>query len=346
VAGVLAWDVLSWGDRLSLLRLAGPIDAARRAIARGEALVGARGDETVRQWLARYGQAPRLVELLWEPLAVAALNQPIDEAAAPLFLGVLGRMFSGDAGDASLIVPARPLTPLFVDPAAAYVEARGGAVRLGAPATLLIEAGRVCGVRVRGERIEAPVVIAAVPWFALGDLVPADLAAPAALADVTADARRTPWSPIVTVNLWFDRRVMDDLLVGLPGRVFQFVFDKGQVFGAGTSHLSLVASGAAAVVGRTNDELIGIALDETRAALPRVAAATLVRATAVREKRATFSLAPGLPPRPPTDIGVPGLLLAGDWVDTGLPATIESAVVSGHRAATLAAVRLGHAAHR
>jgi hypothetical protein len=290
----------------------------------------------VRAWLARHGQAPRLVELLWEPLAVAALNQSIDEAAAPLFLGVLARMFSDDPDDAALVVPARPLSALFIDPAVAYLEARGGEVRLGAPATLAIEDGRACGVLIRGERVEAPVVIAAVPWFALPAFGGDPAAAPASLRAVVADAERTPWSPIVTVNLWFDRRVMDGLVVGLPGRVFQFVFDKAQAFGAGASHLSLVASGAAAVVGRTNDELIAIALQETREALPRIAAARLVRATAVREKRATFSLAPGMPPRPPTDIGVSGLLLAGDWVDTGLPASIESAVVSGHRAAAVA----------
>ena len=61
----------------------------------------------------------------------------------------------------------------------------------------------------------------------------------------------------------------------------------------------------------------------------------LLRATVVREPRATFSLAPNEPPRPGTETGVHGLYLAGDWIDTGLPATIESAVRAGHRAAEL-----------
>jgi len=68
-------------------------------------------------------------------------------------------------------------------------------------------------------------------------------------------------------------------------------------------------------------------------ALPAARAARLLRSLVVRERRATFSLAPGQPPRPGTRTPVRGLLLAGDWVDTGLPATIEGAVVSGHRAA-------------
>jgi uncharacterized protein with NAD-binding domain and iron-sulfur cluster len=116
----------------------------------------------------------------------------------------------------------------------------------------------------------------------------------------------------------------------------QWAFDKRQAFGAGASHLSLVSSGAEAIVAWANADLIAIAVQEVREALPAARAAAVLRATVVREKRATFSLAPGQPARPSTRTAVPGLLLAGDWIDTGLPATIESAVVSGHRAAEAA----------
>ena len=156
----------------------------------------------------------------------------------------------------------------------------------------------------------------------------------------------------MTVNLWLDRQILPDAFVGLarphdavglrhvadstnrndsgvdgadPG------IDSGVVAKAG--HLSLVSSGAEAVLRQSNDELIALAWRELREAVPEAAAATLGRATVVREPQASFSLAPGQPARPGTRTAVPGLLLAGDWVDTGLPATIESAVVSGHRAA-------------
>jgi uncharacterized protein with NAD-binding domain and iron-sulfur cluster len=113
----------------------------------------------------------------------------------------------------------------------------------------------------------------------------------------------------------------------------QWVFDKRQVFGEAASHLSLVSSGASPLVDQTNAELVAAAHRELMDAMPEVRAAALVRATVVREPKATFSLAPGEPQRPGTTTGVPGLVLAGDWIDTGLPATIESAVRSGHRAA-------------
>jgi zeta-carotene desaturase len=142
----------------------------------------------------------------------------------------------------------------------------------------------------------------------------------------------------VTVNVWFDRPVIDDLFIGLPGRVMQWVFDKKKIWRTATApaHLSLVSSGAEAVLRRTNDELIQLAIDELRTALPAARDAQLLRATVVREPQATFSLAPDQPKRPENTTPVPGLLVAGDWTNTGYPATIESAVLSGRTAAAAA----------
>ena len=138
--------------------------------------------------------------------------------------------------------------------------------------------------------------------------------------------------PIVTVNLWFDDVVMREPLLGLPGRNFQWVFDRGAIVGGEVSHLSLTSSGAETIVALPNDALVKMALEEIRDALPAARRARFRKGLAVREKRSTFSLAPDAPPRPQTRTAIEGFLLAGDWIDTGLPATIESAVISGHRA--------------
>jgi zeta-carotene desaturase len=323
LAGVLAWDALSWSEKLSVLRVGATV--ARRAGPRG-----ADSGVTVKAWLERHGQAPRLIELFWEPLALAALNQPIDVAAVDTFVEVLRRMFGPDPDRASLVVPAVPLDELYAEPAREWLHARGSEVWTRAVAHVELGEERVCAVEVRGERLTAPTVICAAPWFALPEVFTGDVRA---LAPLVANAAGTASSPIVTVNLWYDRPVLEDLLVGLPGRVFQWVFDKGRVFGRSRSHLSLVASGAGPVVSRTNDDLVATAVDEVARAIPGIAAARLIHASAVRERNATFSLAPGQPSRPCTRTPVSGLFLAGDWVATGLPATIESAVVSGHWAA-------------
>ena len=95
----------------------------------------------------------------------------------------------------------------------------------------------------------------------------------------------------------------------------------------------MVSSGAVGIARKTSDEVIALAMDELRAAIPAARAAALTRATVVRERQATFSLAPGQPARPAAITPLPGFFLAGDWTDTGLPGTIESAAASGHLAA-------------
>jgi uncharacterized protein with NAD-binding domain and iron-sulfur cluster len=135
--------------------------------------------------------------------------------------------------------------------------------------------------------------------------------------------------------------VLAQPFVGLPGRSFQWAFDRAQVTPGESTSISMVCSGADAIVQLSNQAIVEAAHRELRQALPAAAAARLLRGTAVRERRATFSLAPGEPARPPTHTAVPGLWLAGDWIDTGLPATIESAVVSGHRAAAAVLEQLG-----
>ena len=325
LAGIVSWSALGWHDRLAALRM-GP--AIARAVRKPS---GATGIRNVRDWLQRHGQTPHLIELLWEPLAVATLNESIDVAAPEPFVHVLARMFGRRRHDASLGIPLKPLDALYADPARAFVVARHGEVRVNAPAKIAV--ADAVRVQVREEPLACRAIICAVPWYALEETI-----VPAGPLEATiAAARNTPASPIVTVNLWFDRQVMQGMFLGLPRRSMQWVFDKREVFGETASHLSLVSSGATDLVGRSNDEIIQLALLELRAALPPARFSNVRRAVVVRERRATFSVAPGLPDRPATQTAVPGLFLAGDWIDTGLPATIESAVVSGHAAAVAAA---------
>jgi uncharacterized protein with NAD-binding domain and iron-sulfur cluster len=290
----------------------------------------ASADETVAAWLTRRGQRGRIRQWLWEPLAVAALNQAPHEAAAEPFIRVLADMFGSRASDSSLVLPRTPLHEMYARPAFAYIQARGGEVRLNALARVRIENRRVAAVSVRGESIPVRHVVAAVPWFALETLLTGDTAP---MATIASAASRMTSQPIVTVNLWYDRPIMDDEFVGLPERAMQWVFDKRRAFGESASHLSLVASGADALVSQDRDALVTLAAREVAAGIPGALDAVLLRGTVIREKRATFSLAPGEPARPRVDTPVSGLFLAGDWIDTGLPGTIESASIAGHRAA-------------
>jgi len=332
LAGVLGWTGIPWRERMSVLKLARPLRRARLELQRTGS-VTADPPGTVSEWLTAHGQREALRKWLWEPLAVAALNQSPAVAAASPFVRVLAQMFGPDPRDSALALPARPLHEMYAEPARTFIESRGGAVRVNALARIVVERGEVSAVDIRGERIATRSVIAAVPWFDLGRLF--NPAPPPELAPVLASAARMESMPIVTVNLWYDGRVMDEPFVGLPDREMQWVFDKRIAFGGEASHLSLVSSGATRLTSMSRDELTMLAAREVEEAIPAARRDRLLRGTVVREKHATFSLAPGEPARPATKTAVRGLYLAGDWIDTGLPGTIESAVVSGHRAASI-----------
>src|SRR5206468_395059 len=107
------------------------------------------------------------------------------------------------------------------------------------------------------------------------------------IADTAARASKMDSSPIVTVNLWFDRPILHEPFIGLPGRTMQWVFDTRSTLGEQSSHLSLVSSGAASIAARSNEQLIATAYGEILEAFPESRAATLERAVVVREPRAT-----------------------------------------------------------
>lgn len=327
VAGVAAWRAIPPIDRLQLVRLAPALLRARAAVAARRATLPVRDDETVRAWLRRHGQGERVTALLWEPLAVAALNQSIDVAAARPFVRVLGQVLGAGAFDASIAVPSASLRSLFADPAVRWLASHGSDVQCHTIARVEVRAGRAARIIRRGAEPIAvggrPVVVA-VPWHGLARTMTGDTAP---IHDTLRAARTTAAVAIVCVNLWFDQPVLDVPMLGLEGRTFQWAL-------ARNGHVAMVMSAAESIVRRDNDAIASVALDDLRFAIALPRSARLVRTLVLRDARATFSLAPGSPPRPEARTGVAGLFLAGDWAATELPATIEGAVVAGHRAAS------------
>lgn len=333
ISAILKCDELSLRERLAVFRMIVPLCYAGRDKHSARCNSAARLNETVRDWLVRNGQGSKLRELLWEPLAVAALNQQPDQASALLFARVLANLSGPNPKDAVVGIPTKPLEQFYAQPARAFIESKGGEVRTRAPARIRVVNRRLVGVDVHGELLTGRTVIAAVPWFAFTRLFDHR---PPTLEGVISRAMDMGSEPIVTVNVWFTRPVMDQPFIGLIGRTMQWVFNKHFPFGSAGSHVVLVSSGAHRLMTATNTELIDLSLRELSAAIPSARGAGVIHATAFRERKATFSLAPGEPQRPDTKTPVAGLFLAGDWIETGLPGTIEGAVASGHRSAAAA----------
>ena len=227
LGGVIEWDALGWRDRLSVLRLGVPVRTEQRRLRGATGRMACSPEETVENWLVRNGQTPRLREMLWDPLALAALNQPPREAAAPTFVRVLAEMFGPDPQAASIAFPNVPLDEMYAAPARNYIEARAGEVWTNALARVIVESGRAVGVRARGGReIRAGAIVSTVPWFGLRTLFDE---VPPPVQRIVSDAARMASYPIVTVNLWLDRGVLGTPFLGLPGRTMQWAFDRGAI---------------------------------------------------------------------------------------------------------------------
>jgi zeta-carotene desaturase len=332
--GLLMWDAVPVRDRLSVRHLSHVLTSARRD---GAAATALRVDRslTVAQWLQQQHQTTEMRRWLWDPLVFAALNQSPDEAAARPFVRVLAEMFGPRPEDSAVGLPRVPLDELIALPAVRFIESRGGSVLMKRPAKIAMNGERIAHVAVGDVHVRAASVISAVPWHAFPALW--EETCPPPLADIAAHASAMKSAPIVTVSLWFDRDVMprDTPFVGLSDGTMHWFFGRAALVGSGT-HVSAVASGAVDILRLENDEVIARAESDARRALPGTRGARLTRALVVREPRATFSLAPDAPPRPTTVTPLAGFFLAGDWTDTGLPATIEGAVRSGNAAATAA----------
>jgi uncharacterized protein with NAD-binding domain and iron-sulfur cluster len=148
-------------------------------------------------------------------------------------------------------------------------------------------------------------------------------------------------APIISIHLWFDRPISRRSFVGLLDTQIQWFFNKSAIFTSPKSkegYVSVVISGAHAFIDWKENDILAMALEELRRLFPRTHTAHLLRSLVIKEHHATLSPAVGTEAlRPNYQSPIARLLLAGDWTRTGLPATIESACVSGHACAEIIA---------
>jgi zeta-carotene desaturase len=299
------------------------------------------GDISMLQWLWGRNQTRGAIERFWRVVLVSALDEELDRADARFGVEVFWKAFLSNSAGYRMGVPIVPLANLY-DGCKAEIERRGGEVTLRAPVRgLKIESGQIAGVRFDEEREEhADAYIFAVPHIALAELLPESVKqGDTALANLS----KINVSPITGVHFWFDRHVMTEPFVTLLDTTTQWIFNKTELYGGsdGTGknkssgqYLQLVISASHDLLQKPRQEIIDQCLGEVWQALPVAREAKLEKATVIKEAAATFSPAPGVDRfRPKQETAVRGLFLAGDWTNTGWPATMEGAVRSGYLAA-------------
>jgi len=285
-----------------------------------------RDDFPVVDLLRRYRQSPALIDKLWAPICIAALNTPVQAASAQGFCNVLRDSLGGCRADSDLLLGRADLGRLVGDAALARL---GDRVRLGEKVGCITR--NATGFHLAGpEQVAEQVVLAVHPGR-----LPALLAGLPELADIATTVAGYTWQPILT--LWLHFAAAPDFpfpMLGLSDGHAPWAFERNDlvhglvaiVMSADGPHLKQPAANLC-------DEYLAL-LARALGPLP-----DLLDWKIVTEKRATWACAPGLP-RPGNATAVPGLYLAGDYT-AGLhpteayPATLEGAVRSGVKCARL-----------
>jgi hydroxysqualene dehydroxylase len=297
LAGLLLAKGISFSERVGAVRFMRTLRKTGFRLA---------GDMTVAQLLEQHGQRSRVGKFLWEPLCVSALNTPVHEASAKVFLAVLRDTLAGETEASDLLLPRCDLSKLFPEPAAEFVRRHGGEIWLRST---------VADVRELKQGFDA--VIVAVGPHQVKALLP----------ELALDYA---YQPIYTCYLQYGERVALPLpMLGLYGALVQWVFDRGALLGE-RGRLACVISAQGAHQELSLEELCERCHAELAQAIPGLGKPLWSRAIA--EKRATISCTPDLA-RPSIDTPYPGVFLAGDYTDPDYPPTLEAAVRSGVRAA-------------
>ncbi len=283
--------------------------------------------ETFGSWLSQHGQSDVAIDRLWDLITLPTLNVHASEASLALAVKVFrtGLLDQADAGDVGWSTV--PLTELHGDYAARALESAGVETVVGVRVQHVVERGdRGLEVVTDEHRHRADAVIVTTPPEVTQRVLPEGV------LPTNSGSASLPLSTCIWY--WIDRSRISPLAAVVNSPI-QFFFDRTSSSGLRSGQcISISLSAADDYIGESSSQLVGTFFAALQALLPIARTARLVDGVVTRERAATFRGNPGTAARrPSTRTTVPGLFLAGAWCDTGWPATMEGAVLSGESAA-------------
>ena len=305
---------LSWTERLAALRLALRLRQAKFRVPMAQ---------TVEELLA--AQPPRVVRELWEPLCLAALNTPVNQASAQVFVNVIEASFARRRADSDFLLPAIDLGQLFPEPALRFLGARGVGIELATPVRNLVRDATGWRFDAAQQSRNFSEIILAVGPHQLGSFA----AASPALASIAEANGRRGFLPIHTIYFQFRQARLRRAILALDGAPGQWLIDRGQL-GGPVGLFAMVISATPPELADSAPKLEALARAQLRRA--QLGLGEPLWARVLAERRATYRCLPDQPP--PALEPAPGLFLAGDYCYPHFPATLEAAVRSGQAAAT------------
>ena len=300
---------------------------------------------TIKTWLIQQLVSESVIDHFWSPILVSALSESLDKISLAYARQVLVDGFMTHPDAYCLDIPQLPLGTLYGSLLRSRLEERGVAIHLGRRIdSITLASDDRISYRVDGrDSADTDQLILAVPWRAIGKTLDAKLTQQ---MELTSDEIAS--GAIAGIHLWFDRPLTSHSHAVLLDRTSQWLFARGRSevpdrSGRQGYYYQVVVSAAHSQSETDRNKLTDEVVSELVELGGSNRRAECWLARVVTQHHAVFSPCPGADRhRPSQKTCVPGLILAGDWTETGWPATMEGAVISGYRAAAEALRQRGH----
>ncbi len=293
--------------------------------------------ESLGDWLRRHKQTPGAMNRFWRLVIASALNADIENIAVHYAAKVIRELFLNSSEAGAMGMSTFPLSELYVG-AEKFLTQRGSSILYSTNVESLDWDQELMqwSVATRTGVLTSSYVVLALPFEAMGRLIPNLPPVDGAATLAKQIARHQHW-PICSVHLWFNREITDLYHAVLLDREIHWLYNKGKLQPwrkLKGSYLELVVSASRSFAALAREQAIERSVAELAEFFPEVKSAKLEKAALIKEVRATFGVPPGIDAARPSEIATwPQMFLAGDWIDTGWPSTMESAARSGHLAA-------------
>ena len=306
------YDLLNLKDKISFVLFLLKLPFIRTGLLR---------NITIKEWLEKEKQSLNTIKSFWEILCVGALNTNLEKASALVFYEVLIQIFFKGNFASTIILPKFGLGESIVDPASLFIQKNGGKIISSETVKELVVKNQKI-VSIKSEKNiydEFDYVISAIPLYALEKIISKKILN----IDLELD-----YSTILNIHIWLKENTLQDKFYGLLDSPLHWIFVKEK-------HINIVISNADYLADKSKEEIYNFVVEELMQ-YTSIVKEQIQYYKIIKEKRATFVPAINiLDKRPNSKTSIKNLFLSGDWTNTGLPSTIESAVKSGRIAAEL-----------
>ena len=309
---ILKYDVLKTNEKINFLSFIAKLPfVSKRSIK----------NLTVKGWLEKEEQSSNAIKYFWEMLCVGALNTNLEKASAFIFYEILIQIFFRGNLASTIILPKYGLSESIINPAVSFIEIHGGRIiQSETVKEIIIKNQSVVSVKSENNvYYNFDYVISAIPLYALDKIISLKL------LEINLTLQ---YSTILNIHIWINKNILPEKFFGLLDSPLHWIFAK-------ENHVNIVISDAGYLNEKSNEELYDFVMDELVQFIP-VSKDEVNNYKIIKEKRATFIPSPDiLNRRANSKTKLKNFFLAGDWINTGLPSTIESAAKSGRIAAEL-----------